>query len=82
MGNDVNETVWTCIDPQDAAAAELSSLLKVMVLLDDAPAHFGSVARRSTPSIANGVDRCEHTFHITFGSRRQQSTQIVHCLMC
>jgi hypothetical protein len=33
-------TVWTVVKYEHADAAELSSLLKVMVMLDDAPADF------------------------------------------
>jgi hypothetical protein len=45
LRNDAGYTVWSCLRHQIADATELSSLLKVMVMLDDAPAYF--IARLS-----------------------------------
>jgi hypothetical protein len=77
VGNFANETVWAFIDPQSADAAELSSLLKVMVMLDDAPAHFVS---RCSPYHAELCERGRQMrAHLPFYLGQQAGTIAATC---
>jgi hypothetical protein len=52
--DDVGEYLWTSLPSENADAAELSSLLKVLVMLEDAPVHFIS---RCSPQHAELCER-------------------------
>jgi hypothetical protein len=77
VGNGCCYTVWTCLRPQHPDDAELSSLLKVMVMLDDAPAHFISRCLLLHAELCE--QGCQFRAQLPFYLELQEATIVKKC---
>jgi hypothetical protein len=72
-------TVWGMLEPDEADDDELDSLLKVMVLLDDAPANF--IAKLASPQVILCQTGRQLRARLPAYLEQQRAEVIAHCTL-